>query len=392
MDLKNIVVLALLASFALSLGCIGEETKGGAASPIDAFNASINRYIGLVRGAGDYSESITMEISNRTSIVNVSRHGSDNAVSLGSDFYTWSAVVKNNTTFLCLRFGNDMECTNDNATLAGTPASIVASLESVLFSRAQASQISTKYNSLLRHGSLNVLNFTNSSDSYAFDVNYSLKDLTGAELASLYLSPTSPEVGVSTFSERLAFRKSDGMKVVDNLDYGYAGRSYHETNGVTAFSQSSEAISEPMPVNDTMFRALFASFSQFWTKYNNITSESGLMELIIGYHMPELCARASNFSSCIDAYTAMAKDANACPLLSGGDKDQCWYFFGKLVDNKDASYCANIANGALKADCLKNETVSANLTVPGNATALNESAGVPANVTNGTMGNYTAYD
>ena len=403
MDFKNIVVLALLASFALSLGCIGTEAKGGA-TPLDAFNASINRYIELVRGAGDYSESIKMDLSNRTSTVNVSRHGSDYAISLGSEFYTWSVIKKADASFLCLRFRNETECTNDTAILGGTSSSIASNLESILFSGTQANLVSIKYNSLMRHGSLNVTGFTNSSDAYAFDVNYSLRDLTGAELASLYLSPTSPEVGISSFTETIAFRKSDGMKVVDNLDYSYLGASHYEANTVTAFSQSSENISAPEQANGTLFRALFASFAQFWTKYNNVSSESGLMELAMEYRMPELCRSSSNFSNCIDAYTAIAKDANACPLLSGGERDRCWYFFGKLVDKKDASYCANIANGTLKADCLKNETVSANATSPANETAagnmpaINGTAGLPANVTaangtsNWTISNYTAYD
>lgn len=399
MDFRNIMVLALLASFALSLGCIGGETKKeGTTGPIDAFNASINRYIGLVRGAGDYSESIGMNISNRTSMVSVSRHGSDYSVSLESVFYRWSAIRNDGADYLCLRFKNETECTNDTAILGSTSSGIVVSLQSVLFSGTQAGQISTKYNSLLRHGSINVTNFTNSSETYAFDVNYSLRDLTGAELASLYLSPTSPEIGVASFSERMEFRKSDGMKVLDNLDYVYAGKGYHETNSVTAFSQSSDAISAPERINNTMFTALFASFSKFWTGYSNISSESSLMELIIEYHMPELCRSSSNFSSCIDAYTAMAKDANACPLLSNGDRDRCWYFFGKLVDNGNASYCSNIGNETLKADCLKNGTISSNAAAPENATAPNETAGVPANVTaangtsNWTISNYTAYD
>jgi hypothetical protein len=147
---------------------------------------------------------------------------------------------------------------------------------------------------------------------------------------------------------------------------------------VTSFEQSSEEIAAPAFSNETDFRAFFASFAKFWTAYSNASSESGLMEVAIEYRMPELCGRMSNFSSCIDAYTAMARDPNACPLLSGDEQDKCWYYFGTYIAGKDPKYCANIANETIRLECLGNESaetggVEGNNTAAGNATAQNSS-------------------
>jgi hypothetical protein len=348
----KIIVLAM--AMCLVFGCLGGESKGNAA--MDAFNASINRYIYLVNSTGDYSETIVMSVSNRTSDVSVSRHGSDYSVSLGSEFYAWTTIKKNGTEYLCLKFGNQTSCTANISVLGTSSSGISSSLSSVLLTKAQASQLSVEYNGLMEHNSLNITEFSNDSKGSAFAMRFSLKDLSGEELSMLYISPTSPLISVLSFNERMAFGESDGMRVFDSLDYTYLGQGYSESTNVTSFARSSSEIESPSVVNDTEFKALFYSFSQFWKAYNNVSSDTGMITLAMEYRMPELCRKTSNFSLCILDYMTGTKNPNACPLLSGSEKDQCWYYFGKVMDKKDPAYCERIANGTMKTDCLSNET------------------------------------
>jgi hypothetical protein len=338
----------------LAFGCLGNGSNGNAA--MDAFNASINRYISLVNSTGDYSETIVMTVSDRASDVAVSRHGSDYSVSLGADFYSWNAIRKNSTDYLCLRFGNRSSCTANISVLGASSSGVHSSLSSVLLTKTQASQLSAEYNGLMEHGSLNITEFSNASKGNAFAMSYSLRDLSGEELSILYISPTSPLISVVLFNERMGFRESDGMRVFDSLDYNYLGIGYSESTNVTSFARSSNEIPDPSAANDTEFKALFSYFSQFWKAYNNVSSDTGMITLAMDYRMPELCRKTSNFSLCIFDYMTGTRNPNACPLLSGGEKDQCWYYFGKVVDKKDPAYCERIVNGTMKADCLRNET------------------------------------
>jgi ribosome-binding ATPase YchF (GTP1/OBG family) len=351
---RNIFALCVMAVVvaAVLAGCVG---NGAVDAKLAAFNESINRYIGIVNSTGDYHETISMG-SNVSAYV--FRNGDEFNITRASEINNWIVIRKNGTEYLCLEFKGKKECTSNITLLGGSTSAIVSSLEGLLLSETQAGLISTRYNGLMRHGSLSVENYSKGPDSRTFYINYSLKDLTGRELAALYLSPTSPYMSIGAFVEMMEFRDSDGMRMGYAQAFEYQNMTVMDHYSVTGFSADSGSIAAPESANDTNFKTLFSGFATFWNAYVAVSSPADYRSVAIQFRMPSLCSKTGDFAGCIDAYTAMAQDANACPLLSGDEKDRCWYYFGKTIGKSNQSYCGMIGNATLKAECMANATIN----------------------------------
>jgi len=254
-------------------------------------------------------------------------------------------------------------------------------------SRQQADLMEMKYNGLLRHGSINVMSFSETAESYVFEINYSLKDLTGEELSRMFLSPTSPAMTVNSYRERITFRKSDSLRTRDELIYNLLGSDNDEISEISDFRYGSAEIKAPESVNESRFNMQMGTFSEFWTKYSEAKTDADFKQIAIGYKMPEFCKRTSNVLQCIDAYTAMTKDANGCGVLEGSQRDTCYYNFGTIDDKK---HCESIADGTMRQDCLD----KGKETEPGESgnTTIIHKAGNATEITNETVKDWIRYD
>ena len=380
-------IFAILAALVFFFGCIdslaGGTTETGT-NPLDTFNKSINGYVSLMRDTDAYSAVFYNEINGKSSEVEVMKSNGDYQVLLSADTYAWSLRKANGIQFLCLDFNKRKGCSSN---ITSTTEQIAKNLESAIFSSQYADVLSKKYNSLLRHDSIIINSFSETDDSYVFDINYSLKNLTGEELSQIFISPTSSAMTINNFREKMTFRKSDYLRTEDELIYTFLGSSNNEISGIRNFSYANPGISVPEDASEDGFGYLLGDFNDFWTKYSAAKTDDDFKQIAIGFKMPQFCNRTSKVLECIDAYTAMTKDAKGCDYLDAAGKDTCYYNFGTI---DDAKYCDSIVNETMKQDCLgkgkeaaSEEPAKANQT--GNNTAIN------GTITNETVKNYIVY-
>jgi hypothetical protein len=383
---KTMIVLAMLVLF---FGCI-DNLMGGAtdekANATAIFNKSMNGYVSLMKNTDAYSAVFYNEVNGKSSEVTVARNNEDYQVLLDADMYSWTLKKVKGIQYLCLDFDGRKECSSN---LTATTAPIANNLGSAIFSDQYADILEMKYNSLLKHGSINIINFSETETDYIFDINYSLKDLTGEELSRLFISPTSSSMSINNFREKMVFRKSDYLRTSDELIYTYLGKDNDEINGIKDFSYTKQGISAPQNVSEDRFSYLLSDFNDFWTEYAAAKTDNDFKQIAIQFKMPQFCNRTSNVLVCIDAYTAMTKDAKGCDYLNATQKDTCYYNFGTIDDKK---YCDSVANETMKQDCLGKGKAASNQTATTNQTGNTTADNTNNAITNETVKDHIRYD
>jgi hypothetical protein len=380
------MTIAVLAMLVLLFGCVDNVMYGPSdnkANTKDVFNKSINGYVSLMRNTSAYSAVFYNEINGKSSEVTVKKNTDDYQILLSSDVYSWTLKKVNGTQYLCLEFNGRKECSSN---LTATTAPIAKNLETAIFSSQYADVMEIKYNSLMKHNSINMTSFNETDDSYIFDMNYSLKDLTGEELSRIFLSPTSSAMTINNFREKMTFRKSDYLRTNDELIYTYLGSSNDEISGIRNFSYGKQEISAPGNVSEDRFNYLLSDFNGFWTKYTSAKTDDDYKQIAIEFKMPEFCKKTSKVLECIDAYTAMTKDAKGCDYLNAAEKDTCYYNFG-TIDNR--KYCDSVINETMRQDCISKSNSASNQTAAKNQTANNGI--MNGTITNETVKNYIVY-
>ncbi|MCX6773604.1 MAG: hypothetical protein NTY68_01235 [Candidatus Micrarchaeota archaeon] len=380
------MIIAVLAMLVLFFGCVDNVIYGSndnKANATGVFNKSINGYVSLMRNTGAYSAVFYNEINGKSSGVSVAKNNEDYQVLLSSDMYSWTLKNVKGTQYLCLEFNGRKECSSN---ITATTAPIANNLATAVFSSQYEDMTEIKYNSLMKHNSINMISFNESEDSYIFDINYSLKDLTGEELSRIFLSPTSSAMAINNFREKMVFRKSDYLRTNDELIYNYLGSSNDEISGIRNFSYGKQEISAPANVSEDKFNVLLSDFNDFWTRYTSAKTDDDYKQIAIEFKMPQFCKKTSKVLECIDAYTAMTKDARGCDYLNATEKDTCYYNFGTIDSKK---YCDSVVNETMRQDCISKSNSASNQTAAKNQTANNSVTN--GTITNETVKNYIVY-
>ena len=284
-------------------------------------------------------------INDEVAMVEVTKNKDGYWVKEEWPLYAWELVNVNNTSYVCLTFHKRV-CDE----VRGYTAKIAEKLEGYLLNERLGERMLNTWKVFYSAKAMKVVDAKLGEKEAYFDIRFSYADLSVEKLRELGYSPDMPIAKLSNVTFQAYFK--DDLLMDRNISFT---EPYEHFERWLIENLSSPAALPNVTVNETEFYEELSSFASFIEEYDRLLNgeleNSQIRSLAINYRKPEVCLtlEGKERALCIDAYLTFTKDWHACSLLSGEEKDECYFAAARGIKKKEI--CDEIEDVDKKAQC-----------------------------------------